>query len=1619
MRKQNLKKIALITMFLFVFTLLSNINVNTVKAEDTEEDVINVNTICTVVGNFMSINGLGEDWSTSNVNGKLKEYKNGLYESTYTLKAGSYEYKVAVDENKDKEYGKNGNNISLNLDKETKVTFRFDLNKKEVYDSINNPSCFKSKAILVGGIADCLGGQTWVPGDDNFKLDYIGGGMYLKNFKVLKPGKVEYKVAYNGAWDNGEIELNSSVEIPEKTENVAFFSDYFGNVASDSINTPSLKDTLSIIGTVRGGKDDWDTSKTDYDMYRIDKDTLMYTCKIAAGSYDYKVVKNHNWDEGSYPEVGNKTLKLEKETNVVFIVDTISGKLYDSINDKAKVAESLGLKEKEIPVVKDPVINDNGTITFKYNDKEAKSVYLSSNINYWSKNSNAFTKLDDGTWSLTLRIGDKEQDVYYKFIVDGKEILDPDNKQVEKECSYLKFNEYKGRPVTIPGSIASGIDGTAGTWNPADKALQLDYVGNGNYKKTFTVKAGSYDFKVAINYTWDPENYGVNGVIQGENIHLALSEKQDVTFYYNDDSHIITSSVDYKPLDITLNNGSKVLGKLNDEKLKGIYTIKVDLSKGIYDDLFLSIGGDKNKIVKMEKLVLNQDRIVTISYDPKSETCFNDAGDTKIDLNGLYYDSRDEEYKNPYGAIKEGTAINFALKASKDMLKSGKLVIVTPNETKILDLEKNGSFDDGSDKWTVQYTPSVIGTYSYYFVVSNGSDVKGYGDDDGNFSTGVTSDLDSITNYEFNVYTKDFKTPEWLKNGIMYQIYPDRFFNGDGYNDYTQKYSRGDTPYEFINDWYSLPKDPELYHKAGFDYPSNANKGDMSAWANDLYGGDLKGIEKKISYLKALGVTILYLNPMGKSISSHRYDTSNYSEIDPQLGSIDDFVNLAKVAREQGMHIVLDGVYNHVSDDSIYFDKYGKYVAKGKPLGAYQYWSRVYDEMNNNGLSKENAEKKVVEYYKSIGITDFHYKDWFLINNERNTGNPKYYTYEGWSGFDSMPVIQALGGSEYNVKSWANEIIDSDDSIARKWLRLGSSGWRLDVANEVSTETWRAFRKVTKSEGDYAVIGEIWTDASMYLLGDMYDSVMNYRFRGSMLNFVKGTQEDNKTVKTAKDSMNELEKMREQYPREALEAMMNLVSTHDTQRVLSALDGYSKGKRDFAKDATDLAKAKMKLIPFMQMTYVGAPTIYYGDEVGMVGCDDPDNRRGFIWGKGDKELVEWYARLAAIRNSYSALRTGDLIPADVEDKYADDVMAYVRSDEDSKILVAANRQQNDITVTVNVKGIADGTKLTNILTGDEKEVYIVKDGKVTVNIKALNGVILSDKFTKVEVNTEALKDVYSKDAIVPNRDVATTDAKIMEDVNNAKDGDEVIISCTDGESISSKLLDSIASSGKDIKAVIERCNYKIIIKDIKKLAEKLREEGLTDLIINIKNLKDITYNYKFNTEKENVVENFEITTNLHDGRLGVPATIMKVINNEYEGKTLYGYYEDENGNLVFGNSNVVKNHIVSIDVDSVGKVYILDKKLDTKNSTEDNNPGNGKDSDNSNNYDDSNNSGNALDEGNNKSLQDKDNVNANSVIGESSRTGDSSIGSIIVLVSMMILAGVVICIYSRKKENSK
>lgn len=1346
-KNKKTKLLSFVTVFFFLFSLIPNFGINIKAAEN--ENLPPADSTVTLVGDFLKAQDIGNDWDPTNSASIMKEFSNGLYELTIDFKTtGNFNYKIALNRSWDESYGDNfekgGKNKALNVTKAGKVTFKVDFKNKTLYDSINNPDKFKSTATVVGTLAQS-GGKDWTPDDSSYDLDYIGNGFYKKTF-ALKKGSYEYKIAYDHKWSNGEINDNIKFSL-DKDQNVTFVSNPDLNICTNSILSPEV----SIIGEIRNkGNDNWNEKLQGFEFYPLDSNgQYIYSAFIPEGTYQYKACLNYSWDNAIPDGTNNASIKVPSGGKfVVFICDIKNKSLYDSINNNDKVSTALGLQT--IPQkLASPVINDNGTVTFSYKNDNAKEVYIAGDFTDWGTNKKAMTKDENGNWAITLRLGDDAKSYEYKFVEDGNYVIDPANSNLASDGnSTFSFPKYSGRKIVVPGSIQVPVDGSS--WDAASEKTTMTYLGNGIYTLTLkNIPAGNYEYKVAANGNWT-ENYGANARAGGDNIQMTVPINEDVTFWYNDDSHLIVDSTSYKKIDIKLTGTGIPDGTyLRDDNLTGIYSAKISLKKGDYKDLKLEM---ENKEVQVGELNVPSDRVVTISYDPNTDIVFNDLSDKKINTSALYFNSKLDDYKSLYGAIPTDSPVTFNLKAAKGDLTNAYLILQTPKGIQKIEMKLNGSFSDGNDKWTATYTSSTIEMDKYYFIATNGSDVKAYGDDDGYFGPGAPNDLGKVKLYDMNVYDKNYKTPDWFKNAVVYQIFPDRFFNGDTSNDTAQKLARGNTSYEFYNDWYSIPEDPTLEFTAdGKPNPDyKGTKGD-GQWSNEIYGGDLIGIQKKLDYLQSLGVNVLYLNPISQSISNHRYDTTDYRNVDPILGSMDNFVSLANEAHKRGMHVILDGVFNHVSDDSVYFDRYGKYMAKGKPIGAYQYWSRVYDLMNLNGLSQSDAEKKVTKDLTSQGITDFHYKDWFKISNKKvaaAAGDPEHYDYEGWDGYDSMPVIQALNGSEYNVTTWANEIIDGPDANSTYWLKQGSDGWRLDVANEVSDETWRHFRQAVKGEGDNVIIGEIWTDASKYLLGDMYDSVMNYRFRSPVMNFVKGTTDDNTTKYSAVEAMNELETMREQYPKEAFEAMLNLVDSHDTQRIISAFDGATKSTKAIADQPSAEAFAKMKMIPLIQMTYPGTPCIYYGDEAGIAGADDPDNRRGMIWGKGNQDLVEWYSTLIAIRKSNAVLRTGDITPISVPSDYKDDVLAYTRDALNDHAVIAVNRRTDKISsITLDVPTLPDGIRLINAL--NPTEHYTVVNGKVTVDIPAQSGIILLSNYNLTGLNLSNLKDIYNTNYVVP------------------------------------------------------------------------------------------------------------------------------------------------------------------------------------------------------------------------------------------------------------------------------
>lgn len=1144
---------------------------------------------------------------------------------------------------------------------------------------------------------------------------------------------------------------NSDLTVSDYAEAISWWGSTAYTMKPDTVNsgfyTVTIKGTLDggflFVDTGGTGKQTTDTSLlTDPEMAKYIGDISTDLYYIKTGENDGKMVGEWYMDPN-----GEVTLASTREVSESVAVNKDGSLAFTTIVEGASKVELVyGLKENE--------------------GESLKTVTLTAGLK------NSYTSSD-------LWFGDAAEEIIYYYIVDGeKKTIDPlDNPVTYAGVEFLQYDKVKfeGRAVYVPGTFPGN------GWTPSrDK---MTYYGEGIYTFTYeNVPAGNYQYKIAMG-SWT-ENYGSGGVFKGPNIAVTVSAKQDVTVYYSDFSHYSRTSIDYVfGASIELSGtGIPVGTTMTDNRLTGIYSAVVPMM-GIdtYTDTVIEF---EEETYEFDDYEVTEVKDVNFYFDPETEIYYNDASDIQVETANIKYDTKDTAYKSVYGAIATEESVTFSIDTGGDATKV--MLYIKGNGTQKEELVKEGGIEGGVQRWkSDEISFNKLGQYTYFFVISVGSSITVYGDDDGNYGTGTTSTLTELKAYDLIVYQAGYETPDWMKDAVIYQIFPDRFFDGDVSNNTAQTSARGAVDYEYVTNWYTYPENPEQLTLHPDEYPDTAYSGDGN-WSNEIYGGDLKGITERIDYLKALGVNVIYLNPVFSSISSHRYDTSDYKVIDPILGTLGDFTELVEIAEANDMHIILDGVYNHVSDDSIYFDRYYKFLGTSEKIGAYPYWAYVYDYMAENEEATQDAAEAAAQTYfgENYDITNFDYAEWFEVYSDTDSyltdddgeivcdsiglrvGEP-VYGYEGWWGYDSMPVIKATNGSEYQTGTFKEEIIgtdltaDADESVTQYWLSEGMNGWRLDVANEVSDETWQKFRESVKSlnEGENVIIGEIWTDAVEYLLGDMYDSVMNYVFRGAVLNYTTSKDAD------AADYIATLERLRERYPEEAFYAMMNLVGSHDTSRILSYLDGIDddRNQKDVASafptyEATsDLAKQKQYLVAFLQFTYAGAPTIYYGDEIGMVGADDPDDRRGMTWGQGNKEIVEWYAKLAKIRSNYPALRTGTVEAFDSEDKA---IVSYVRRDTDDTMVVLANNTTAAKNVTVNLTDLGvTGTDFTDIVSGGTVEKTV---DTITVSVPALSGVILTEtsKAKEIIVDTENLKPAYDSSYIVKDAKVTVSKTKV-------------------------------------------------------------------------------------------------------------------------------------------------------------------------------------------------------------------------------------------------------------------
>lgn len=604
------------------------------------------------------------------------------------------------------------------------------------------------------------------------------------------------------------------------------------------------------------------------------------------------------------------------------------------------------------------------------------------------------------------------------------------------------------------------------------------------------------------------------------------------------------------------------------------------------------------------------------------------------------FDSWDPAYKTPFGAVKTGRICHFAIRLPKEVQPDFKPCLVlfrTGFKERFVNLRLEAEEAD-CNVWGARYVPPLAGVYYYYFAYTVNRQrfyIKKTAGHIGNLNDG---DL-----FQLTVYADTYETPDFLKGGIMYQIFPDRFCKSGKPHE--------NIPYGRVlrEDWGGTPfyKPDENGH----------------VWNNDYFGGDLAGIQEKLPYLADLGVTCIYLNPIFESHENHRYNTANYRNVDPLLGTNEDFRELCTAASKYGISVILDGVFSHTGADSIYFNKFGRYPEPG-------------------AFQSQNSP----------------YYPWYTFWNYPNE-------YEAWWGIDTLPNVKE------NDRDYT-EYICGDGGVLDYWISLGAAGFRLDVADELPDAFLDNLRKCVKKNGsEKIVIGEVWEDASnkeaygvkrRYLLGDQLDSVMNYPFREAIIGYLKGM--------SARDFQTGIMTILENYPKQSVDVLMNFVSTHDIERAINRFGGENcddKSKDWMAERYLNdyeyhRGKAMLRAAMALMFFLPGVPSIYYGDEAGLQGYKDPFNRRCYPWGREDQELIAYTRELGRIRRGSKVFKNGRLyfLPAQ------EDVMAFVRVLETagSAVQIYVNRTQHEQLVPF--APWREGYALTSMERGELTEGFV-------------------------------------------------------------------------------------------------------------------------------------------------------------------------------------------------------------------------------------------------------------------------------------------------------------------------
>lgn len=905
--------------------------------------------------------------------------------------------------------------------------------------------------------------------------------------------------------------------------------------------------------------------------------------------------------------------------------------------------------------------------------------------------------------------------------------------------------------VTIAGSLQSEL-GCSGDWQANCAATHLTYdASDAVWQGMWVVPAGNYEYKAALNDDW-AENYGQNATPNGANIVLTASGS--VKFYYDHKSHWVTDNIN-SVIAVAPGNFQSELGCggdwdpsclrswLQDVDGDGTYTFETTaLPAGTYEgkvalneswDVNYGAGGVQNGPNLVFTVPTNNAQ-VKFSYNATSHVLTIQAGhapDNNVEWAGLRHDSRDPLYRTPGGAVTAGTPVIVRFRTFHNDVTSVKVRVydLNANGQKFLDMApvatavscyQVGLENEMCDFWAATLTEADPNNLWYRFVVSDGSDTDYYGDNTAALDGGLGATTDEVEDrsYALMFYDAAFTAPNWARSAVIYQIFPDRFRNGAANNDPQTGDPRYDDPVLQLS-WNTLPEgycrnyaDSATNCPWRFDTtPPDWSPTKEGPRGRDYYGGDLRGVTEKLKYLKSLGVTAIYFNPIFAAQSNHRYDTADYYQIDPALGTLNDFKKLVKEAEKEGIIIILDGVFNHLSSDSAIFDRYQRFGTLGAcESGASPYRGWFY--FRTPGGNEPSACAPSI-----AGGTDTF--------------------YDGWFGFDSIPVIRK---DRADVQDY---FINLPNSVSRYWLSQGARGWRMDVMGDASFPNgyWEAFRQVVKDTRPGAIIiGELWQKDSTllrYLRGDRADTTMNYRMRDAVLGLLaphgfdsKGFGDSGRIIAPSEFAAR-LDSIREDYPDAAYYSLMNLLGSHDTERILWTLTPGAETRADREFNIANVAEGKKRLMlaALIQFTLPGAPTVYYGDEVGVTGDDDPDDRRTFPWldtgGTQDTGVFGHYRNLATWRKRLPVLVNGE-----VQMLLADDAagtIAYARRTPSDMALVALNRNTAAQTLTIPVKA-PNGTAFIAVF-GSNTSVkgfptFTVTNGAITLPLPGLSGMLL-------------------------------------------------------------------------------------------------------------------------------------------------------------------------------------------------------------------------------------------------------------------------------------------------------